>query len=81
MNNKRSKQHPFGYVRRNKKYSLYQILGREHNMHHDKEIGDDKNTQIEDTRKDWYSTVQTTPSLHRKSTTGGPQANRIWYRK
>ena len=64
-----------------KKYPLYQNYGREHNMHQDREMGGEKNTQTEDTRKDWNPTMQTTPALHWESTAGGAQAKRIWYRQ
>lgn len=50
-------------------------------MHQDREMGGDKNTQREDTKKDWNPTMQTTPLLHRKSIAGGAHANRIRYRK
>jgi len=46
-------------------------------MHQDREMGGDKNTQIEDTRKDWNLTLQTTLDLHRKIFVAGVQTKRI----
>jgi len=50
-------------------------------MHQDREMGGDKNTQTNDTKKDWNPTLKITPDLHKESITGRAQAKRIRYRQ